>query len=107
MTPTNGTPGNGSNGSSAPRPRAEWITSRKAKNTDGNFSQMRYARNGVITEEMGYVAHREKLSPELVRDEVARGRMIIPQISIIPSWNRCASAWPRSARLIQISATPQ
>jgi phosphomethylpyrimidine synthase len=78
MTPTNGTPGNGSNGSGAPRPRAEWITSRKAKNTDGNFSQMRYARNGVIYEEMEYVAHREKLSPELVRDEVARGRMIIP-----------------------------
>jgi phosphomethylpyrimidine synthase len=39
---------------------------------------MRYARRGVITEEMAYIAHREKLSPELVRDEVARGRMIIP-----------------------------
>jgi phosphomethylpyrimidine synthase len=78
MTSSNGTPGNGSNGSSAPRPRAEWIASRKAKNSDGNFSQMRYARHGVITEEMGYVAHREKLSAELVRDEVARGRMIIP-----------------------------
>ena len=39
---------------------------------------MHYARQGVITEEMGYVAHREKLAPELVRDEVARGRMIIP-----------------------------
>ena len=39
---------------------------------------MHYARQGVITEEMGYIAHREKLAPELVRDEVARGRMIIP-----------------------------
>ena len=39
---------------------------------------MRYARKGVVTEEMGYVAHREKLSAGLVRDEVARGRMIIP-----------------------------
>src|SRR5882724_1922014 len=78
MTPTNGTPGNGSNENGVPRPRTEWIANRKAKNTDGNFSQMRYARNGVITEEMGYVAHREKLSPEQVRDEVARGRMIIP-----------------------------
>src|ERR1700719_184981 len=75
MTPTNGTSGNGS---SVPLPRAEWIADRKITNSDGNFSQMRYARNGVITEEMGYVAHREKLSPELVRDEVARGRMIIP-----------------------------
>ncbi len=61
-------PNPGQSGSQAARPT----------NTDGNFSQMHYARKGVITEEMGYVAHREKLSPELVRDEVARGRMIIP-----------------------------
>jgi phosphomethylpyrimidine synthase len=39
---------------------------------------MHYARQGVITEEMEYVAKRECLAPELVRDEVARGRMIIP-----------------------------
>ena len=45
---------------------------------DGNFSQMHYARQGVITEEMAFIAHKEKLTPELVRDEVARGRMIIP-----------------------------
>src|ERR1700738_3013364 len=78
MTPTNGAPTNRSNGHSVPKPRAEWIASRKAENSDGNFSQMRYARRGVITEEMEYVARREKLSAELVRDEVARGRMIIP-----------------------------
>jgi phosphomethylpyrimidine synthase len=72
----NGNNGNGSNG--ANRPRAEWITRRKAENTDGNFSQMRYARRGLITEEMEYIARKEKLSPELVRDEVARGRLIIP-----------------------------
>ena len=72
------TPTNGSNGHSVPKPRAEWIASRKSNNTDGNFSQMRYARKGKITDEMAYVAHREKLAPELVRDEVARGRMIIP-----------------------------
>src|SRR6202048_819427 len=78
MTPTDATPVNGGNGHSVPRPRAEWIAARKAANTDGNFSQMRYARQGVITEEMEYVARREKLSPELVRDEVGRGRMIIP-----------------------------
>ena len=69
---------NGSNGHSVPRPRAGWIASRKSSNTDGNFSQMHYARQGVITEEMDYIAQREKLAPELVRDEVARGRMIIP-----------------------------
>ncbi|MFI5127836.1 MAG: phosphomethylpyrimidine synthase ThiC [Candidatus Acidiferrales bacterium] len=39
---------------------------------------MHYARLGIITEEMEYVAKREKLAPELVRSEVARGRAIIP-----------------------------
>src|SRR3954454_23005152 len=73
----NSTNGNG-NGHSVPKPRTDWIAARKASNSDGNFSQMRYARRGVITDEMAYIAHREKLTPELVRDEVARGRMIIP-----------------------------
>ncbi len=59
-------------------PRADWITSRKSENSDGNFSQMHYARQSVITQEMRYIALREKIAPELVRDEVARGRMIIP-----------------------------
>jgi len=39
---------------------------------------MHYARKGQITGEMQFVAQREQLAPELVRDEVARGRMIIP-----------------------------
>src|SRR5437763_10885493 len=77
MNSTNGSNGNGA-GHAVPKPRAEWIAARKHENRDGNFSQMRYARNGVITEEMKYIAHKEKLTPELVRDEVARGRMIIP-----------------------------
>ena len=60
--------------------RDAWIEKRAAAMNGGarNFSQMHYARQGVITEEMHYVALREKLSPELVRDEVARGRAIIP-----------------------------
>src|SRR6184192_3221425 len=78
MTGTNGTSGNNDNGHSVPQPRAEWIARRKAENTDGNFSQMRYARRGVITEEIEYVARREKLASELLREEVARGRLIIP-----------------------------
>jgi phosphomethylpyrimidine synthase len=84
MTPTNGTsasvsPGNGNDGNPpVPRPRAEWLARRKAENRDGNFSQMHYARQGLVTEEMVYVAEREKIAPELVRDEVARGRLIIP-----------------------------
>src|SRR2546427_1365473 len=43
-----------------------------------NVSQMHFARQGVVTEEMEYVAKREKLEPELIRSEVERGRMIIP-----------------------------
>jgi phosphomethylpyrimidine synthase len=39
---------------------------------------MYFARQGVITEEMEYVARRERLDPEVVRSEVARGRAIIP-----------------------------
>jgi len=40
---------------------------------------MHLARQGVITEEMEYIAKREKLEPELIRSEVARGRMIVPR----------------------------
>jgi phosphomethylpyrimidine synthase len=61
--------------------RGEWIATRReqaALSGDKNFSQMHFARRGVVTEEMRYVAVREKLAPELVRDEVAAGRMIIP-----------------------------
>ena len=39
---------------------------------------MHYARRGEITEEMRFVALRENVTPEFVRDEVARGRAIIP-----------------------------
>src|SRR6185312_14838625 len=63
------------------KPREEWIARRKAeavKIGDDNVSQMHFARKRLITEEMVYVAEREKLSPEQVRDEVAAGRMIIP-----------------------------
>src|SRR2546428_8634797 len=41
-------------------------------------TQLLAARAGQITPEMEYVAKREELSPELVRDEVAAGRMVIP-----------------------------
>ncbi|GGU44043.1 phosphomethylpyrimidine synthase ThiC [Nocardioides albus] len=52
---------------------------RKAVSTRaGNVTQMHYARQGIITKEMAYVAVRESCSPELVREEVAAGRAIIP-----------------------------
>ena len=55
--------------------RASWVASRKGQ---ANVSQMHYARQGVITEEMLHVAKREKLPESLVIEEVARGRMIVP-----------------------------
>src|SRR5437762_11538961 len=41
-------------------------------------TQRHYARRGEITDAMRFVAEREELSPELVRDEIAIGRLIIP-----------------------------
>jgi len=55
--------------------RAEWLSKRQG---DECPTQLYYARQGIVTEEMQYVARRENLDPELVRSEVARGRMIIP-----------------------------
>jgi phosphomethylpyrimidine synthase len=42
------------------------------------MTQLEAARKGVITPEMNFVAKREDLDPELIRDEIARGRMVIP-----------------------------
>ena len=78
MTANNGSNGNGT---SVLKPRAEWITRRReeaARSGDTNMSQMHFARKGLLTEEMVFVAEREKIAPELIRDEVAVGRMIIP-----------------------------
>jgi phosphomethylpyrimidine synthase len=55
--------------------RSEWVRQRQ---NDPIRTQMHYARKGVVTGEMEFVARREGLTPELVRSEVARGRMIIP-----------------------------
>jgi phosphomethylpyrimidine synthase len=60
-----------------PKLRAPWIEPR-VRRGDTNHSQMHYARHGVITEEMRFVAEREQCDAELVRSEVARGRAIIP-----------------------------
>ena len=55
--------------------RTEWISPRL---NDPIRTQMHYARKGIVTEEMQFIARRERLEPELIRAEVARGRMIIP-----------------------------
>lgn len=57
-----------------PKIRKEWIRTR----LDLNHSQMHYARKGIITEEMRYVALRENMNPEFVRSEIACGRAILP-----------------------------
>jgi phosphomethylpyrimidine synthase len=64
--------------------RKPWIDARLAAEATGgptqpgNRTQLHYARRGVLTEEMRFVAIRENVSPELVRDEIARGRAILP-----------------------------
>ncbi len=42
------------------------------------MTQLEQARAGVVTPEMQFVAQRENLDPEKIREEVAAGRMVIP-----------------------------
>ncbi len=44
----------------------------------GAVTQLAYARRGVVTPEMEFVALREGVDPELVRSELARGRAVLP-----------------------------
>jgi len=55
--------------------RKQWVKSREH---DKVRTQMHYAKKGIITPEMEYVAKVENISSELVRSECARGRLIIP-----------------------------
>ncbi|MEU4603607.1 phosphomethylpyrimidine synthase ThiC [Kribbella sp. NPDC023972] len=55
-----------------PTLRRDWIAGREP------LTQLAHARAGTITKEMRYVAVREGVDPEFVRDEVARGRAVIP-----------------------------
>ncbi len=61
-----------------PKLRKPWIDARFKDGDDGNRSQMHYARRGIITQEMKFVAIRENMPAEFVRDEIARGRAILP-----------------------------
>ena len=58
-----------------PKLRQPWIAARGKGKV---VTQLHYARQGVITAEMEFIAIREGLEPEFVRSEVARGRAIIP-----------------------------
>ncbi|WP_341278758.1 phosphomethylpyrimidine synthase ThiC [Paenibacillus sp. FSL H8-0537] len=55
------------------------ITTRPLRATKGhNVTQLHYARRGIITHEMEFIAIREGMDPEFVRSEIALGRAIIP-----------------------------
>lgn len=58
-----------------PKLRKEWIEAREGKHP--RYTQMYFARQNIITEEMLFVAERERVEPEFVRSEIARGRAII------------------------------
>ncbi len=60
------------------RPGLALARPRKVLHSRGNATQMHWARKGVVTPEMEFVAIRESVNPEFVRSEVARGRAIIP-----------------------------
>ena len=92
---------------------------------------MHYARRGIVTPEMEYVAIRENLgreqalaerrdgqdwrrnsdfvTPEFVRDEVARGRAIIPNnINHLESsrWRSAETSWSRSTPISATAPSP-
>ncbi len=55
------------------------LTRKPLRGKDGKApTQMRYAREGIVTPEMEYIGIREGIDPEFVRQEVALGRAIIP-----------------------------
>ncbi len=60
--------------------RQPWIDAREP--ADGAPTQLAWARAGAVTREMEFIAAREGVDVSLVRDEVARGRAVIPA-------NRC------------------
>lgn len=58
-----------------PKIRQEWVMGREGKFE--RYTQMHFARKGMITEEMLYVAEREGAKPEFVRDEIAKGELFL------------------------------
>jgi phosphomethylpyrimidine synthase len=61
-----------------PMPPALAERMRTARRGSGAVTQLHYARQGIVTPEMEFVAVREGFESEFVRSEVARGRAIIP-----------------------------
>src|ERR1051326_7377484 len=67
-----------------PKLREKWVSARLGDAAglnaprSRNVTQLHFAKKGEITPEMDYIALREGLPADFVRDEVARGRAIIP-----------------------------
>src|SRR3954447_25620467 len=62
-----------------PKLREPWVAGRRTASRTGQaVTQLHYARKGEVTPEMEFIALREGLPSDFVRDEVARGRAIIP-----------------------------
>src|SRR5450759_97311 len=65
-----------------PKLREPWVAPRSPSTGSGQgarcVTQLHYARKGIVTPEMEFIAIREGFDPEFVRSEVARGRAIIP-----------------------------
>ena len=68
-------PGGADPSQGLPKLRESWIEAREGKFE--RYTQMHFARLGMITEEMLFIAKRENMDAEFVRSEVARGRAII------------------------------
>ncbi|WP_314176101.1 phosphomethylpyrimidine synthase ThiC [Streptomyces winkii] len=51
---------------------------RESPGGGASVSQLAYAKRGLVTPEMEYVAVRESRTPEFVRDEIAAGRAVLP-----------------------------
>ncbi|RPH62373.1 MAG: phosphomethylpyrimidine synthase ThiC [Acidobacteria bacterium] len=60
------------------RPRVPLSLTRPVLRGRTAVTQLHYARRGMVTPEMEFIAVREGLNPDFVRSEVARGRAIIP-----------------------------
>ena len=56
----------------------EALRNQPLRSTGAPVTQLHHARRGEVTREMEFIALREGMKPEFVRDEVARGRAIIP-----------------------------
>ncbi len=72
-----------------PKKRNDWLSSKRESlsqiNIHDSITQLTYAKNGIITKEMEFVAARENsfnsestINPEYVRREIEAGRAIIP-----------------------------